>query len=149
MPALRALLAVLWRERDLLDVLGDAYGSERRAAAAGAPSAQALERRVRSVLDALQGAELERAVVTKALAGSLGVDEYPTLTRLIELCPSSWAAILAEHRQALRATAERAEAMARRSRFGIVGQEGDVSSAPLAGEVPPPALQRSLLEFLA
>ena len=144
--ALRSLLAILWRERDLLDVLGDAYGSERRAIAAGEGSTTALRHRVDAVLQSLQSAELERAVVTKALAASLGVDEYPSLTRLIELCPPSWATILVEHRQALRAMAERVDHLARRSRFSVVDGSG---VPPAVAACPTAALQRSLLDFLA
>lgn len=142
---LRTLLSVLWRERDLLEVLGDAYGSERRAVAGGEDSAAALHHRIRRLLAELHAAELERAVLTKALAMGLGDDDYPSLTRLIELCPPSWAAILSEHRDALRTMADRADLLLRRSRIAAVAPDEEVAPQP----APAGALQRSLLDFLA
>lgn len=148
---LRDLLSVLWRERDLLELLGNLYLCETRATAAGRDSAEAYRRRVESVLGALSAAELERAIVTRELAGELGTDDYPSLTRLIELCPANWASILSEHRQALRTMATRAQDEAATGSLLRLAPRPDQATADVVvggGADDRPVVQRSLLDFL-
>lgn len=140
---LRGLLAVLWRERDILSLLGDSLEPQRRVTVSGGNAAAALA-------DDLQVAELERAVLTKSLCRALGDSDYPTLTRLIEISPPAWASILCEHRNALRAGLQRVDTLARRNHLSVVGRDD-----PLVDEcLPPPPTApptpgRSLLDFLA
>jgi hypothetical protein len=82
--ALEAIVEILWRERQLFDLL----------------LARADES---SVVTALRRAELDRAVAVHGVAESLGfeADDHPTLARLAASAPPPWNGIIGRHRAAL------------------------------------------------
>ncbi|HEX4489650.1 MAG TPA: hypothetical protein VH914_00440 [Acidimicrobiia bacterium] len=117
MQQLQDVSNILWRERNLLELLSFKLDSERLLARAGRtrwlPRA---DREVESVLSALKAVELERSIHMHALTDALGLDSDVTLEALAECAPPEWTGIFADHRRALLALARDVDRSARRSR---------------------------------
>lgn len=98
---LSALSTVLWRERQLLELLLFKLVEEQMVLAAGAdrwlPRAT---REVELVVEQVRVAELGREVEVGALTGALGLGEGVTLRELIALVDDPWPEILTKHREA-------------------------------------------------
>lgn len=107
------LSSVLWRERELLDMLLFKLEEEQLLLSAGRtrwlPHAA---REVESILESVREAELLRAVVADAAAASLGLQENPSLRALAEAADEPWRSILLEHRDAFAAVAAQVSDMA-------------------------------------
>ncbi|HLF41342.1 MAG TPA: flagellar export chaperone FlgN [Acidimicrobiia bacterium] len=96
------LSGILWRERQLLELLLFKLEEEQLLLAAGRtrwlPRAT---KEVEIVLDEIRCSELERAVEVERVAADLGLKAgNPSLRRLAESAASPWGGLLAEHRQA-------------------------------------------------
>lgn len=95
------LSSVLWRERDLLELLLYKLEVEQLVLTSGRqhwlPTAA---REVESVLHEIRGVELLRAVAADTLAAELGLDANPSLRGLAEACPEPWSGIWMDHREA-------------------------------------------------
>ena len=87
------LSGLLWRERDLLDLLLGRLDD-------GIDDTDGLFRSLSSL-------ELHRAILAREVGVELGVDGEPTLADLVRLAPADWTEVLADHRQALRTMAEK------------------------------------------
>lgn len=100
--------SVLWRERELLDILQFKLEEEQALLTTG--RSRWLSRatnEVEVVLEELRKAELVRAIETDALARELGLEPGASLRTLAVSVPDPWAQILMDHRKAfLAATAE-------------------------------------------
>jgi hypothetical protein len=117
MEQLSEVSNILWRERNLLELLAFKLDSERLLARAGRTQWLArADHEVEVVIAALKALELERGVRVQMLVDELGLDAEPTLEVLADRAPTEWAGILADHRRALLALARDVDRSARRSR---------------------------------
>lgn len=95
------LSSVLWRERELLEILLFKLESEQALLAFGRtrwlPHAA---REVEAILEQIRDAELLRAVTADAVADSLGLETNPSLRALADAAPEPWRTILLDHRDA-------------------------------------------------
>jgi hypothetical protein len=92
---------ILWRERELLDVLLFKLDQERLLLAED--NVRWLARanhEIDVVLEELRLTELTRAMEVDTLAAELGVEPGPTLAQLAEASPSPWAELFTAHRAA-------------------------------------------------
>ncbi|HEY5012191.1 MAG TPA: flagellar protein FlgN [Acidimicrobiia bacterium] len=117
MDQLRDVSNILWRERNLLELLAFKLDSERLLARAGRTQWLArADHEVEVVLGSLKAVELERGILVQALAVELDLATEPTLVALAERVPAEWAGIFADHRRALLELARDVDRSARRSR---------------------------------
>lgn len=95
---------ILWRERELLDVLLFKLDQERLLLSEGGEHAvrwlARASHEVDLVVEELRLADLTRAVAIDALAAELGLDPAPTLAALAAAAPAPWNDLLAAHRAA-------------------------------------------------
>jgi hypothetical protein len=117
MEQLRDVSNILWRERNLLELLAFKLDSERLLARAGRTRWLAhADHEVEMVLGELKAVELERGIQVQVLGELLGLESDATLLLLVERAPDEWAGILADHRRALLELARDVDRSARRSR---------------------------------
>lgn len=97
------LSAMLWRERELLELLIFKLEEEQLLLAAGKSRwIQHATREVEQVMDSLRTTGLARAVEVATAAAEWGTDEGATLRELAAHAPTeAWAGIFADHRQAM------------------------------------------------
>ena len=106
--SLTEVSSILWRERELLELLQFKLEEEQLLLAAGRSRWLGhATREVEMVLEEIRRAELGRAIEVEAVAVSLGLGSSASLRELAECAPPPWDDILREHRNAfLAATAE-------------------------------------------
>ena len=98
---LNDISTVLWRERQLLELLVFKLEEEQLLLTAGKVRwVNHASREVEIVLEQLRAAELMRAVKVEAAAAELGLESFPGLRSLSQAAPEPWASILSRHRQA-------------------------------------------------
>ncbi|GAB7189376.1 hypothetical protein NUM3379_00820 [Kineococcus sp. NUM-3379] len=99
---------ILWKERELLELLLFKLEEEQLVLASGRTRWLAhATREVEFVLDQIRATELLRAVQVDAIAGELGLDPNPSLNTLAAASPAPWGDLLRGHRDAfLTVTAE-------------------------------------------
>lgn len=111
--SLTEVSSILWRERELLDLLLFKLEEEQLLLAAGRSRWLAhATREVEMVLDELRRAELGRSVEVEAVALSLGLAPGVSLRELAEKAPSPWDDILREHRNAFLSATQEITALA-------------------------------------
>lgn len=107
------LSRVLWRERELLDLLLFKLHEQHLLLVAGdvewLPRASA---EVEAVLERIGTAELERAMAFDSIAAELGMAPAPSLSSLADRAPEPWDFILEEHHSAFLVLAERIQTSA-------------------------------------
>lgn len=92
---------ILWRERELLDVLMFKLEEEQLLLAAGRMRwLSRATREVELVLEQVRLTELTRAIEVDAVAAEMGLEPSPSLTALCEVAPEPWAGLLRSHREA-------------------------------------------------
>lgn len=99
--SLNNVSTILWRQRQLLDLLLFKLEEEQLLLAAG--RARWLARaanEVESVLEEIKTVELNRAIEVDAAAAELGLGSDASLGELIEAAAEPWDEILADHREA-------------------------------------------------
>jgi hypothetical protein len=132
MQQLQDVSNILWRERNLLELLAFKLDSERLLARAGRTRWLALaDHEVERVLDELKAVELERGIQVQAVVDELGLAATPTLQSLAETVPEEWAGILADHRRALLGLARDVDRSARHSRRRIDTSAAAAGPAPV------------------
>src|SRR5436190_2471868 len=100
--ALSDVSNILWRERQLMELLVFKLEEEQLVLAAGRTRWLAhATREVESVLAEIKRIELERAMQVTVAGVELGFSGTPTLKELASLTPPPWDGIFAEHRRAL------------------------------------------------
>jgi len=108
---------VLWRERELMELLLFKLEEEQLVLASGRtrwlPHAT---REVEAVLESIREAELLRAVEVDAVALELGLAPSPSLRVLAERAPSPWDELLRGHREAFLRLASEISTMAESNR---------------------------------
>jgi hypothetical protein len=93
---------ILWRERELLELLVYKLEQERLVLAAGLSRWLGhATREVEVVLERVRETELLRSVEVDAAAAELGIDAGPSLAELAGAAPEPWGDLLREHRRAL------------------------------------------------
>lgn len=99
---------ILWRERQLLELLLFKLEEEQLVLAAGRTRwLSHATREVEMVLEEIKRAELARSMEVDAAAAELGIEPAPSLRRLAEAAPAPWGGLLEQHRRAfLTATQE-------------------------------------------
>ena len=99
--ALNDVSTVLWKERQLLELLVFKLEEEQLLLTAGkARWVNHASREVEIVLEQLRAAELLRALKVEAAAAELGLESFPGLRSLSQAAPEPWCSIFARHRQA-------------------------------------------------
>ena len=112
--SLTEVSAILWRERELLDLLLFKLEEEQLLLAAGRTRwLTHATREVELVLGEMKRAELGRAVEVEAVAASLGLEPGVSLRELAEVAPPPWGGILREHRNAFLAATQEITALAK------------------------------------
>ena len=115
--ALADVSTVLWRERELLELLLFKLEEEQLVLASGRTRWLAhATREVEMVIAQIRSAELERAVLVDALAAELGLPASPSLTALADAAPSPWDELLRAHRAAFLVLTEEIGAMSTTNR---------------------------------
>jgi len=100
--ALSDVSNILWRERQLLELLVFKLEEEQLVLAAGrARWLGHATREVESVLEEIKRVELERAMLVADAGRELGLSGMPTLKELASLSAPPWDGIFSEHRRAL------------------------------------------------
>ena len=102
------LASILWREREMLELLLFKLEEEQLVLATGRTRWLArAAREVEVVLAEIRRTELLRAVEVEAIGAALGLGSNPSLTALSEAAPPPWSDLLNQHRKAfLTLTAE-------------------------------------------
>jgi hypothetical protein len=115
--SLDAVSNLLWRERELLELLLFKLDEEHLILAAGRTRWLVhAAREVEMVLDEIKRIELERAVVLDDVAAHLEVHGAPTLDALASIASGPWPQIFEAHRGALVALTREIRAAADRNR---------------------------------
>lgn len=115
--SLTEVSSILWRERELLELLLFKLEEEQLLLAAGRSRWLGhATREVEMVLEELRRAELGRAVEVEAVAASLGLEPGVSLRELAEQSPAPWNDILREHRNAFLAASQEISALAQANR---------------------------------
>jgi hypothetical protein len=106
--ALSEVSTILWRERELLELLLFKLDEEQMVLTSGRTRWLArATREVEMVLAEIRRTEVERATEVDAAAEALGLGPAPSLNQLADASPEPWAGLLREHRAAFLAlTAE-------------------------------------------
>lgn len=111
--SLNSLTALLWRERELLDLLEFKMEEQQLLLVAG--KTQWLDRATKeidSVVQKVSSASLARAVESSAVAASLGLDgESPLGELTAAVTDPAWREVLENHLTALRSSVERISAL--------------------------------------
>lgn len=150
MQQLQDVSNILWRERNLLELLAFKLDSERLLARAGRTRWLArADHEVESVLGALKAVELERSIHMHALADALGLRADATLEALSDCAPPEWAGIFADHRRALLALARDVDRSARRSRRKHDRAPAVIALTPESSEHGATAVSRAVKEITA
>ena len=115
--ALSDVSNILWRERQLLDLLVFKLEEEQLVLAAGRTRwLSHATREVENVLAEIKRVELERAMSVADAGRELGLSGSLTLKELSGLTPAPWDGIFAEHRRALLALAQEIDGVAKSNR---------------------------------
>ena len=146
--ALNDVSTVLWRERQLLELLVFKLEEEQLLlSAARARWVNHASREVEIVLEQLRSAELLRAVKVEVAASQLGLVSYPGLRSLAQASPEPWSSIFSKHRQAFLELTQEVRELSERNRH-LLAKGRDAAREALSwltgkGSPPPQAYTAS------
>ena len=127
---LNELSTVLWRERELLEMLLFKLEEEELVLASGrARWLGRATREVEAVLDQIRGIELGRAVESDDAAREVGIMEGSSLLELAKAAPSPWNDLLRSHHVALTDITSQIDALAHSNREILAQQVRDTQDA--------------------
>jgi hypothetical protein len=128
---------ILWRERQLLELLVFKLEEEQLVLAAGRTRwLTHATREVETVLAEIKRLELDRAVHVQALADAIGLLTFPTLRDLQDHAPDPWGRIFGEHRRALLELAQEIDGVAKTNRDLLTrGQQATREALASLGEI--------------
>jgi hypothetical protein len=150
MEQLQDVSNILWRERNLLELLSFKLDSERLLARAGRTRwLTRADHEVESVLGALKAVELERSILMHALTDTLGLEADVTLEALAECAPPEWAGIFADHRRVLLELARDVDRSARRTRKRRESAPSVISLSSTTDEHGATAVSRVVADIVA
>jgi hypothetical protein len=130
---------ILWRERELLELLLFKLEEEQLVLTTGRTRwLTRATKEVEVVLGEIKRTELARATEVDSAAAALGLGPNPSLNKLADACPEPWAGMLREHRKAfLTLTAEITELAALSRELLASGQQASRETMlSLTGESP-------------
>ncbi|HKG50532.1 MAG TPA: flagellar protein FlgN [Actinomycetales bacterium] len=131
---------VLWRERELLELLLFKLEEEQLVLTSGRTRWLAhATREVEMVIAQIRQAEVERAVLVDALAAELGLPPSPSLTALAEAASAPWDDLLRAHRAAFLTLAEEIAALSTTNRELLTSAQR--ASREVLGGMDPSAAQ--------
>jgi FlgN protein len=134
--ALSDVSNILWRERQLLELLVFKLEEEQLVLAAGRSRWLVYAtREVENVLGEIKRIELERAVAVADAGRELGLSGSPTLRELAGLTSSPWDGIFAEHRRALMALAQEIDTITKSNRDLLRGHQAAREAIAAMGEI--------------
>ena len=108
---------ILWKERELLELLLFKLEEEQLVLASGRTRWLAhATREVEFVLEQIRSTELLRAVEVDGVAADLGLGAGPSLSALADAAPEPWGDLLRSHRDAFLALTAEVQAMAEANR---------------------------------
>jgi len=108
---------ILWRERQLLELLVFKLEEEQLVLASGRTRwLSYATREVETILGEIKRVELERAVALAGEIAVLGLSDAPTLRELAAIAPTPWDGIFGEHRRALLTLAQEIESITKSNR---------------------------------
>jgi len=111
------LSSILWRERELLELLLFKLEEEQLVLAGGRTRWLAhASREVELILEQIRSSEVIRAAEVAALGGQLGLGPNPSLSDLAEAVPPPWHELLRDHRKAFLALTAEIDALAMTNR---------------------------------
>jgi hypothetical protein len=115
--SLTEVSSILWRERELLELLLFKLEEEQLLLAGGRSRWLGhATREVEMVLEEIRRAELGRAVEVESVAAMLGMPPGSSLRELAEHAPAPWGDILREHRNAFLIATQEITALAQANR---------------------------------
>jgi len=128
---------ILWRERQLLELLVFKLEEEQLVLAAGRNRWLAhATREVETVLDEIKRVELERSIAVSGLGTEMQLSDSPTLSELATIAPPPWDNIFAEHRRALLELAQEIDSVAKANRDLLArGQQAAREALVAIGEI--------------
>ena len=111
------LSAVLWRERELLELLMFKLEEKQRVISTGHVRWLGYAtREVEQVLDKIRAAELERAVEANSVARGFDITPAGTLAELASAAPQPWNELLSSHLEAFATLTDQIQDVARENR---------------------------------
>jgi transposase len=118
---------ILWRERQLLELLVFKLEEEQLVLASGRTRwLSHATREVETILGEIKRVELERAMALAGTSAELGLSDAPTLRELAAIATTPWDGIFAEHRRALLTLAQEIDTITRSNRDML--QRGQVAA---------------------
>jgi hypothetical protein len=115
--SMEELSSVLWRERELLEMLLYKLEVERLVLANGRTRwLPAAAREIDTVLTGIKDVELMRVVALEGVAGELGLGTNPSLREIAETAGEPWTPIFLDHREAFTTVAAQISEMAENNR---------------------------------
>ncbi len=128
---------ILWRERQLLELLVFKLEEEQLVLAAGRNKWLAhATREVETVLDEIKRVELERSIAVSELGREMELSNAPSLTELSTVAEPPWDGIFAEHRRALMTLAQEIDSVAKSNRDLLLrGQQATRETLTAMGEI--------------
>lgn len=111
------LSSILWRERDLLDMLLFKLEVEQLVLTNGRSHwLPVAAREIETVLEQIRSVDLLRAVAVDAVAAELGLEPNPSLSEIAQYSQEPWRAIWLDHREAFTTVATRITEMSQSNR---------------------------------
>jgi hypothetical protein len=111
------LSSILWREREMLELLLFKLEEEQLILASGRSRWLAhATREVEMVLDQIRRTEVVRAAEVEVIGTQLGLGSDASLTSLADVAPAPWADLLREHRKAFLTLAAEVSSLAEANR---------------------------------
>ena len=111
------LSSILWREREMLELLLFKLEEEQLILASGRGRWLAhATREVEMVLDQIRRTEVMRAAEVEVIGAQMGLGQAASLSQLAEAAPQPWADLLRDHRKAFLTLAAEVSAMAEANR---------------------------------
>lgn len=111
------LSSILWREREMLELLLFKLEEEQLILASGRSRWLAhATREVEMVLDQIRRTEVVRAAEVEVIGTQLGIGGDASLTSLADVAPAPWSDLLREHRKAFLTLAAEITALAEANR---------------------------------
>jgi FlgN protein len=127
------LSSILWREREMLELLLFKLEEEQLVLAGGRNRWLAhATREVEVVLDQIRTTEVLRAAEVDAIAAELGLGPNPSLTELADAAGAPWADLLRQHRRAFLALTTEITALAEANRDLLTAGQRAVRETMLA-----------------
>ena len=143
---------ILWRERELLDLLLFKLESEQMLLRAGEVRWLARStREVDLVLEQLRLTEVTRAMEVGALASDHGLSSDSSLAALAEVAPSPWGELFSAHRAAFKTLTDEISAVAEANKVGLLEAcaaseqalvslgAGELAGFAIPRQLPPPS----------